>query len=94
MNINTVDEFKQIEEYFNRMVETLSKEIQSRSDKEEQLVEIHKYLENVFNSIPSVLISVDQWGFIKQWNCAAEKFTGISYSDAIKKSVWSLDPYS
>lgn len=92
MNINTVDEFKQIEVYFNRMVETLSKEIQSRSEKEEQLVEIHKYLENVFNSIPSVLISVDQQGDVKQWNRAAEKFTGIGYSDAVKKSVWSLVP--
>jgi PAS domain S-box-containing protein len=92
LNINTTDEFNQIEVYFNRMVETLSKEIQSRSEKEVQLVEIHKYLENVFNSIPSVLISVDQWGYVKQWNCAAEKFTGIGYSDAVKKSVWSLVP--
>lgn len=92
MNINTGDEFKQIEKYFNRMVETLSKEIQSRGEKEDQLVEIHKYLENVFNSIPSVLISVDQNGFVKQWNCAAEKFTGIRYSDAVKKNVWSLIP--
>jgi len=93
MNINTVDEFKQIEKYFNSMVETLGKEIQSRGEKEEQLIEIHKYLEDVFNSIPSVLISVDQWGFVKQWNSAAEKFTGIMYSDAIKNSVWS-GPYT
>ncbi len=92
MNINTVDEFKEIEIYFNRMVETLSREINSRVEKEEQLVEIHKYLENVYNSIPSVLVSVDESGFVKQWNNAAEKFTGVKYSEAVQKSVWEIIP--
>jgi PAS domain S-box-containing protein len=92
MNINSADEFKEIEVYFNRMVATLSMEIKSRIEKEEQLVEIHKYLENVFNSIPSVLISVDSSGYINQWNCAAEKFTSIKLSDASGKSVWKLIP--
>jgi len=92
MNINTADEFKQIEIYFNNMVQTLSKEIKTRIEKEEQLVEIHKYLNNVFNSIPSVLITVDRDGIIKQWNSAAEKFTGIKVSDALNKSVWTLVP--
>ncbi len=92
MNIDSVDEFKEIEIYFNRMVVTLSMEIKSRIEKEDQLVEIHKYLENVFNSIPSVLISVDKTGYITQWNCAAERFTSINYSDALGKSVWELVP--
>jgi len=92
MNIRTVDEFKQIETYFNRMVETLGTEIKSRIEKEEQLVEIHQYLENVFNSIPSVLITVDQSGFVTQWNFAAEKFTEVKHSEAIGRSVWEIVP--
>ncbi len=92
MNINTVDEFKQIEIYFNRMVETLSMEIQSRIEKEDQLVDIHKYLKSVFDSIPSVLVSVDKFGSVKQWNSEAENFTGVSYPDALNKSIWDLIP--
>ncbi|PKL16869.1 MAG: hypothetical protein CVV49_14020 [Spirochaetae bacterium HGW-Spirochaetae-5] len=92
MNIDTADEFKEIEIYFNRMVATLSMEIKSRIDKEDQLVEIHKYLENVFNSIPSILISVDKSGNITQWNSAAEKFTSINFSEAAGRSVWQLIP--
>ncbi len=92
MNINSADEFKEIEIYFNRMVATLSMEIKSRIEKEEQLLEIHEYLENVFNSIPSILISVDVFGIITQWNRAAEKFTSIDFSEATGQSVWQLIP--
>lgn len=92
MNISSNDEFKQIEIYFNSMVQTLGKEIKSRIDKEEQLVEIHRYLNDVFNSIPSVLITVDRYGTVRQWNSTAEKFTGVKAGDALRQNVWELVP--
>jgi len=92
VNTGILDEFKLVEEYFNNMVESLDKETQSRIEKEDQLVEVYKYLGTVFNSIPFVLITVDMDGIVNQWNYAAVKFTGVSSSDAINKSVWRLVP--
>lgn len=50
------------------------------------------YLNTVFNSITSILIAIDGYGFVTQWNKAAEKFTSIKKEDAQEKFVWELIP--
>jgi PAS domain S-box-containing protein len=71
-------------------VERLSDELQKTN---RQLFNTWNYLINVFNSIPSILVSVDKDGIITQWNTAAERFNGIPAAEAISKSLWEIMPY-
>jgi PAS domain S-box-containing protein len=44
---------------------------------EEELRQLQNYLENIVDSMPSVLVGVDRDGKVTQWNAAAERLTGI-----------------
>lgn len=56
------------------------------------LQETQAYLQSTINSMPSILIGVTRGGTITQWNTAAEQATGLSYSDALGKSVETISP--
>jgi len=51
------------------------------------------YLNSVFQSLPSMLISVDQRGIVTQWNTATEKFSGIPSDQALSLELWELLPF-
>jgi PAS domain S-box-containing protein len=69
------------------------KDITDRKLAEEQLKSTRNYLKNVFNSLPSVLVSIDVEGNVTGWNTAAENFSGVSASEAIGKKIWDKIPY-
>jgi PAS domain S-box-containing protein len=71
-------------------VETLSVELQ---EKNMELSHTWSYLINVFNSLPSMLISVNKDGIITQWNTAAEQYSGIPASKAVSNKLWEIVPY-
>ena len=60
---------------------------------EQELQQTKRYLDNVFNSLSSMLISVDQEGVITQWNTAAEKYIGVPADWAVSKKVWDVIPF-
>ena len=60
---------------------------------EEELRYTKNCLKNVFQSLPSVLISIDSDGVIIQWNLAAEEYTGIPASKAINQKIWTTVPF-
>lgn len=60
---------------------------------EQELQQTKRYLDNVFNSLSSMLISVDREGVITQWNTAAEKYIGVPASWAVSKKVWDVIPF-
>lgn len=68
-------------------------DITDRKRAEQELLTTRNYLKNVFNSMPSMLISVNPEGTITQWNTAAEKYTGIPAMEAISKKVWDVVPF-
>ncbi len=47
-----------------------------------QLIALRNLLENIINSMPSILIGVDAEGRVMQWNHEAERFSGTSASQA------------
>ncbi len=47
---------------------------------------------NIMESMPSMMISLDEDGAVKRWNAAAEKITGISESATIGKKLWDILP--
>lgn len=51
-----------------------------------------RYLDNIINSMPSVLIGVDDKCRITHWNSAAEKRTGISADKARNGNLFSVFP--
>lgn len=92
LNITTHDEFKEIETYFNKMVSTINTEVGSRKEKEKELLATRNYLSTVFNSLSSMLISVNEEGKITHLNAAAENFTGVSASE-VSKYIQEVVPF-
>lgn len=58
----------------------------------EELFQVKSYLSNIINSMPSILISVDNKGIVTQWNKKAEDHTGLDISQAVGKHVVEVFP--
>ena len=54
-----------------------------KTQAEEKVRSLRNYLTNIIDSMPSVLIGVDQNGNVTLWNSCAEKETGISAKQAL-----------
>lgn len=57
-------------------------DITDRKQAEEEIRNLRNYLENIIDSMPSVLIGVDREGRITQWNQKAQQITGVSLESA------------
>ncbi|MCW8890116.1 MAG: PAS domain S-box protein [Sedimenticola sp.] len=57
---------------------TIGLDITEQERASREAMELRNYLQNVINSMPSVLVAVDQKGRVVQWNTAAEAVTGKS----------------
>lgn len=67
-------------------------DITARKQQERELVRLRNYLVNIINSMPSILIGVDETGMITQWNSEAQQSTGISYQEALGKPLSEVFP--
>ncbi|MFK4765411.1 PAS domain S-box protein [Desulfobaculum sp. SPO524] len=68
------------------------RDITDRKRAEEELRQTQGYLDNIINSMPSVIIGVDVHGHVTHWNRAAEKLTGVEEKNAIKQHITSCWP--
>ena len=59
---------------------------------ETKLKNTRNYLDKLFNTLPSILLSVDEEGNIQKWNSAAVSFTGLNAAAVIGKSIWEHMP--
>ncbi len=59
---------------------------------ETELKNTRNYLNNLFNTLPSILVSVDEQGRIQKWNDGAEVFTGHKAETVVGKSLWEHMP--
>lgn len=87
------DEIGVLYDSFNNMLEQINVRERERDKASEELRNTRNYLKNVFDSLSSMLISVNTEGVITQWNTAAEKYTGISATDAVSKKLWEVAPF-
>jgi PAS domain S-box-containing protein len=67
-------------------------EVLNRKQFEIERDRLQDYLGNIINSMPSVLIGVDENLKIGHWNSEAEKFTGVTFAEARGKDVNKLFP--
>lgn len=63
------------------------RDITERVEAEEKLIQLRKYLSNIIDSMPSVLIGVDTECRITQWNKTAETISGVPASQALGKII-------
>jgi PAS domain S-box-containing protein len=82
------DENQEVKGFF-AMVTNITEIVQA----EQELQQTKRYLDNVFNSLSSLLISVDREGVITQWNTAAEKYIGVPAGWAVSKKLWDVIPF-
>jgi len=91
-NIDYPDELDQVVNALNDMRRNLLQDIEERKKIEKELKNIRNYLDNIVNSMPSILIGVNSDGKVMQWNQEAEKKTGISSMEAEGKTLDALLP--
>lgn len=102
--VSVEDEIGFITHAFNTMVASIKETKQKLQDEANNLLAAHAsleashheirvlqhYLSNIIESMPSVLISIDENAKVTQWNAAAEKLTGIRAADILGKTLWKV----
>lgn len=80
-----VREINELAEHFNSMVTSVR-------DREEELLKLRNYLSSIIDSMPSVLICVDEDAKVVLWNRLAIEITGLAYEDALGKLLEEVYP--
>jgi PAS domain S-box-containing protein len=68
------------------------RDITERKRAEEEMRRLRNYLENIINSMPSVLVGVGPEGKVTQWNAAAERMTGVGAAKALGRPLDQVLP--
>lgn len=59
---------------------------------EEELRRLRNYLSNIINSMPSIIVAVDEEGKVTLWNNQTEKTTGIRFEEARSQPLSMVFP--
>ncbi|MCP4134351.1 MAG: PAS domain S-box protein [bacterium] len=70
----------------------ISRDISERIKAQQEKENIRIYLRNIIDSMPSMLIAVDDEGRITEWNNAAASITGVRSQQAIDRKFWEVVP--
>ncbi len=82
---NSEDEIGMLYDNFNFMMQNILHH-------ETELVHVKNYLHNIIESMPSMLITIDDNEIVTQWNQAAVLLTGIPSPDVIGKNIMDVTP--
>jgi PAS domain S-box-containing protein len=86
------EELQRIHTELEASAKYLEAEIAERKRTEEKLWKSQRYIKNIIDSMPSVMIGVDTEGRITHWNMAAEKAVGSSTEEVLNKPVTDVYP--
>lgn len=86
------DEVGMLVNGFNDMMEQIHNRDIYRDRVENELKAAEFFLSSVMESMPSILISIDQAGNVTHWNKSIVELTGIEANEAIGKNLWKLLP--
>ena len=73
--------------------EGLIRDISVQKKTETEIIRMRNYLNNIIESMPSMLVTLDGESTITQWNSAAWKLTGISSREAIGRKIYDIAPF-
>ncbi|MCP4632421.1 MAG: PAS domain S-box protein [candidate division Zixibacteria bacterium] len=71
---------------------TVIEDITAREQAKKELNRVQKMLGNIINSMPSILVGINQDGKVKLWNNEAERITGIRTQEAQGRHLSSVLP--
>ncbi|MFZ5775543.1 MAG: PAS domain S-box protein [Thermodesulfobacteriota bacterium] len=72
--------------------EGLVRDITQQRRAEREVLRMRNYLNNIIESMPSMLVTVDEEGVITQWNSAASQMTGVAAHEAIGRRIYDIAP--
>lgn len=75
-----------------RVCATVS-DITDRREAERELHRMRRFLQNIIDSMPSVLVGVDVHGRVTLWNDSAQKMTGTQEYEALGSNLSDLFPW-
>jgi PAS domain S-box-containing protein len=73
-------------------VSVFGKDISERKQYENEKQRLKNYLSNIIDSMPSMLVGLDEAGLVSQWNLHAQASTGIPPWDAIGRPCAEILP--
>ncbi|WP_291329182.1 cache domain-containing protein [Desulfovibrio sp. UCD-KL4C] len=75
--------------YTNKYLEA---EITGHAKAKEELLKLRNHLKNIIDSMPSVLVGVDNQELVTHWNSGAENATGVSFANAQGRPLSEVFP--
>ena len=63
-------------------------------DVADEIYQMRSYLRNILDSMPSILVGVDDMGCVTQWNISAEKATNMKAKEAMGRHFVDLFPWA
>ena len=72
--------------------EGLIRDITEQKATEREIARIRNYVNNIIESMPSMLVTLDADSTVTQWNTAACQLTGISSHEAIGRKIYDIAP--
>jgi len=85
-------EISSLHESFREKIEKIRELFIQLRQREQVIDKMRVYLKSIIDSMPSVLIAVDENGAIHEWNQAAVCFTGLNPSEVLGKQIWDVMP--
>lgn len=85
----TLNESNRLLKETNRLLE---KEVGHHQETTDKLKRSETYIKNILESMPLMLVGVNEDGIISQWNRKAEEITGIVASRALGTNLWQTYP--
>lgn len=92
IDIKSNDELGILAERFDSMRLAVKSKISDLEKAQRESEHLRMYLKNVFESMPSVLIGIDEDCIIVEWNSKAQKLTGITRDTAVGKYIDKVLP--
>jgi len=75
------------------LYEGLIRDISTQKMAEREIVRMRNYLNNIIESMPSMLFTLDGDANITQWNSAASRITGVTPDSAIGRKIYDIFPF-
>jgi len=85
----TLDESNQLLKESNILLEG---EINQHLATARRLHASETYIKSILESMPLMLVGLDKYGIVTQWNRGAEEITGLKAKDALERVLWEAYP--
>jgi PAS domain S-box-containing protein len=87
------ESFREMQAAVKQKIGDLNLEIRERERVEKELSQARNLIAGIIESMPSVLVALDNKGCVTQWNGRAEKRSGIPFSEALGQPLRELIPW-